>query len=94
MKYVKLEDVQKILSDMNSEVTAVQLPALDRFESAVEELAVYDFPAIYPSVDDLQAMGAHSQKLTCHACYGTGRIMSVSTGYSVECSLCSGEGQL
>ncbi len=94
MKYVKLEDVQKILSDMNSKVTAVQMPALDRFESAVEELAVYDFPAIYPSVDDLNEMGAHGFNITCPDCHGVGRVVSVSTGYSAQCSKCKGKGSL
>ena len=94
MKYVKLEDVQKILSDMHSKMTAVQRPALDRFESAVEELAVYEFPSVLPHSNDVNEMGSHNFSITCPCCYGAGRIMSVSTGYSVECSKCEGKGYL
>lgn len=49
MEYIKLEDVKKILSDMQFKVTATQLPALDRFKSAVEGLDVYHAQEMPPN---------------------------------------------
>lgn len=94
MKYVKLEDVQKILSDLNGKVTAIQYPALERFESAVEGLAVYDFPSVLPNTSDVNEMGAHSFNITCPDCHGVGRVVSISTGYSAQCNKCKGKGSL
>ena len=94
MKYVKLEDVQKILSDLNCKVTAIQMPALHRFESAVEDLAVYEFPSVLPNTNDVNEMGAHSFNITCPDCHGVGRVVSVSTGYSAQCNKCKGKGSL
>jgi len=107
MKYVKLEDVQKIMDDMHSKMTAVQRPALDRFESAVKDLEVVEFPDnpgahAMPPVsrmelargvgDDVVLVRRFRRK--CPDCGGTGRIYSRVSSYSTECNRCLGVGEL
>jgi len=55
MIYVRMMDLQQLLQNMHSKVTAVQRPALDEFERGAEQLQVIDLADLLPDEAQIQA---------------------------------------